>query len=74
MTIKELAERAFVASERVRALRMMNTPYEYDKRKDAFIKLAEAQEDEAKAAGILEGAIKAAQLIAMRTPTDETEA
>jgi hypothetical protein len=71
--IKELAAQAFDASERVRVLMMMNTPLDYDKRKAAFIQLAEAQEAEAKAAAMLEGAIKAAQLIAARTPAEQTD-
>lgn len=71
--IRELAARAFEASERVRTLGMMNTPIDYDKRKEAFIELAEAQEAEAKAVGVLEGAIKSAQLIAGRSNDPETE-
>lgn len=43
MTVTELAEDAFIKAEHVKMLEQMNTPTDYDERKKAFIKLAEAK-------------------------------
>lgn len=52
-TVKELAEEAFEASERVRALSMMNTPTDYDERKKAFVELIQASRAEIRTHGAL---------------------
>lgn len=45
MTVGELAEDAFLKTERVKALEMMNTPSSFDDRKKAFMELAVARAD-----------------------------
>lgn len=54
MTVAEFAEIAFNAQERVLALEMANTPTDYDERKKAFIALAEARAEAARAKRNLE--------------------
>lgn len=44
LTTEELAEDAFLKSENVRALEMMNTPSDFEDRKRAFVQLALARE------------------------------
>jgi len=48
-TVADLAAKAFMASERVHTLMIMNTPTDYEDRKKAFIELALAREVAAKA-------------------------
>ena len=43
LTVAELAEDAFLKSERVRALATMNQPTDFDERRKAFVEYAEAQ-------------------------------
>lgn len=56
LTVAELAEIAFNSQETVRALEMANTPTDYDERKKAFVRLAEARAAAAKAKKDLENA------------------
>lgn len=44
LTTAELAEDAFLKSEHVRRLEMMNTPTDFEDRKNAYVELALARE------------------------------
>ncbi len=63
LTVAEIAEDAFLKSERVRALAMSQTPEDYEDRKKAFVALAMARA-EANAAELL--LIKVTQADKMR--------
>lgn len=58
LTVEELAEDAFLKSERLRALEIMGTPTDFDERKKAFIELARARVDANDATAKLEAAIR----------------
>ena len=57
MSIERLASTAFDAWEMVRALEMTNVPDNYDDRKKAFVKLAEARCAAAQAQRLLDEGI-----------------
>lgn len=53
-TIEILAADAFQKAERVKMLEEMNTPFDYDDRKRAFVELAKARQEAAEACGLIE--------------------
>jgi hypothetical protein len=57
MTVKELAEDAFLKTERVKALSAMNQPLDFHERKKEFIEYQEAQADANEAARALAKAV-----------------
>lgn len=57
LTVEELAEDAFIKAENVRCLEMMNTPTDYEKRKEAFVALALARAAAKEAEGRLTAVI-----------------
>jgi hypothetical protein len=57
LTVEELAEDAFVKSEHVKALAMMNTPTDYDARKKAFVEMSVARAAANKAEALLHAAM-----------------